>query len=372
MRCRLTPKLTGDNAVGRDASQASKKRTIVALDANDPQPLRDDGCWLEKAAAAASDITSADELAKLAYDLFRKADKAWNERERKRRKAAAAPASATQHPKPRGPVPRDDEGTECDWDGEQGCWRASDGSMHDVDRDGKRAGFFAQKHEEAEQAKAEAEALQAQQRVDCERIDADARRRLQEEGIPLITASGPAAWSTTIPLPTVMQSMPRGYRADPKPASDLGCTCFCGVLRIERSSAYWVHVERLLTAHASLSMEQFESALPHVVAKQMAPIAVDMAAKATAWHDAIRAKPRVSFPFSADSGNCVKCGSFLCTSAGIYRVCYPCRAQPEPWCGRCAKPVKVPSIKDGHRAWSSYLATCPRHSYMLCPECSAT
>lgn len=58
-------------------------------------------------------------------------------------------------PKPTGPVPRCSD-QPCTWDADDGCWRAPDGSIHTVERHGKR--------------KADA----AAQRAECERIDAEA------------------------------------------------------------------------------------------------------------------------------------------------------------------------------------------------------
>ena len=60
------------------------------------------------------------------YDAFRKAYKAWNKQDVKQRKAAAMPIL---HPKPRGPVPHV-AGKACTWDQSEGCWLASDGTVH--------------------------------------------------------------------------------------------------------------------------------------------------------------------------------------------------------------------------------------------------
>ena len=79
------------------------------------------------------------------YATFRKAAKAWDNRERKRRKLApasatvvAAPVASTLHPKPRGPVPKDDDDKPCKWDGGEGRWLTSNGNVHLVTRDAKR------------------------------------------------------------------------------------------------------------------------------------------------------------------------------------------------------------------------------------------
>ena len=181
------------------ASQASNKRKIVALDTNDPQPVRDDACWLEKAKAVAGSDAAAEALAKAAYDLFRKADQAWNKRERGRRQklasasdgVASTTASTTtaspplaqprsalgpvpaqlvvapskplplQRPKPPGPVPKADD-QPCSWDGDDGCWRTHDGSKYEVQRDAKR------------------KASRDSTREDCVRIVMEALRRMLE------------------------------------------------------------------------------------------------------------------------------------------------------------------------------------------------
>ena len=146
---------------------------LAALDANDPQPRRDDARFQGD------------------YKAFRKADKAWNERERGRRtrqklvaKTAAAavaaavatdlppevgaqqpevgeqqsqqPSEPAVHRKPRGPVPKADIGGQslpCDWDASDGVWRDGNGDVHDVAaaRREKQQAFF------AEQAADEAE-----------------------------------------------------------------------------------------------------------------------------------------------------------------------------------------------------------------------
>ena len=78
-------------------------------DPADPKPLRDDPCWAEAAAACATADSSADELTKLAYQLFRKADQAWNKRKRLRKLKAArscckswSPSKATFESRSRG------------------------------------------------------------------------------------------------------------------------------------------------------------------------------------------------------------------------------------------------------------------------------
>ena len=306
---------------------------------------------------------------------FNKQHGTW--RKRKSRLLERVADMQTHHPKPRGRVPVAD-GALCSWDGMEGCWRTISGDRHNVDRAAARDAFFAAKVAEREQRRAEAEALLAQQRADCERIDAEVRQLLQEEGASLIKdPEPPPAWFATIPVPTEMQSMPYDtfdYRADWNAASALGVlpSSFfgrrgCTLLGVQRSSAYWAHVERMLATHGSFSKEDFQAALPHVVAKLMKPIALEMATKASAWLEMIQAKPVRTMSFSYDSGKCVFCGA-LNAPLG-HPVCDPCRAQPEPWCGRCANPVKVPSIKDGD-AWARHLRRWPRYKYLLCSQCS--
>ena len=159
---------------------------LDALDPNDPQPLRDEPRFGND------------------YKAFRKADKAWSERERGRRKRAkvaeqaeAAVAEAAEqtvreeepvpaqlgHPvpeaavvasveapstwaKPPGRVPLAD-GIPCAWDAADGCWRSQAGAVHDVAaaRQERQQAYFARR------AVSEAE-LQEQRRLDCARIDA--------------------------------------------------------------------------------------------------------------------------------------------------------------------------------------------------------
>ena len=134
------------------AGQRSKPVTVhamvlVPLDPNDPQPRRDDERF------------GGD------YKAFRKADKAWSERERNRRKRlrVAEPLSAaaqTEEPvnteptepptvepptaqpstaeptvkliaKPHGRVPRMASGEPCQWDAVRGCWCDSAGNAWD-------------------------------------------------------------------------------------------------------------------------------------------------------------------------------------------------------------------------------------------------
>ena len=122
---------------------------LSSLDPNDPQPLKDDPRF------------AGDKKA------FRKADKAWNERERTRRKklkaehaeplVEPAPEPMQQdvpapllnasvplrdppphHPKPRGQVPQSG-GLPCTWDYERGGWLDQHGQPYMVRSDAERA-----------------------------------------------------------------------------------------------------------------------------------------------------------------------------------------------------------------------------------------
>ena len=99
---------------------------------DDPKPQRNDPKWA-KAAAKNAPHASADELHKLSYDLFRKADNAWSERKRQRKlKAAAAAEEPTLHPRSRGPTPSYGNGLLCTWDAEHGIWLDGDKRDHNV------------------------------------------------------------------------------------------------------------------------------------------------------------------------------------------------------------------------------------------------
>ena len=76
------------------------------------------------------------------------------------------------HPKPRGgPVPRAGD-VHCAWDYKDGCWRASDGSVHVVTEHAQR--------------KADAAAEQQRLRAEVERIDREVVQRLEAAGVDLI------------------------------------------------------------------------------------------------------------------------------------------------------------------------------------------
>ena len=148
--------------------------THDGLDPADPKPLRADPRWAVAAAECAPVDASEDELKKLAYVLFRKADKAWSDRKRQRKIRTA------QHPRPRGPTPWDDLcNVWCTWDEQRGVWIDGQACVHDVEaaearrktaRD-KMAWHF---------IKAERAAQNALLRRECERIDALARRLMHE------------------------------------------------------------------------------------------------------------------------------------------------------------------------------------------------
>ena len=152
---------------------------LSSLDPNDPQPLKDDPRF------------AGDKKA------FRKADKAWNERERTRRKklkaehaeplVEPAPEPMQQdvpapllnasvplrdppphHPKPRGQVPQSG-GLPCTWDYERGGWLDQHGQPYMVRSDAERA-------EDKRARDAAARARTAQElTVLCSEIDAEAR-----------------------------------------------------------------------------------------------------------------------------------------------------------------------------------------------------
>ena len=72
--------------------------TPDGLDPADPKPLRADPRWAAAAAQCAPVDASEDELKKLAYVLFRKADKAWSDRKRQRKKDQGGGSCSASRP----------------------------------------------------------------------------------------------------------------------------------------------------------------------------------------------------------------------------------------------------------------------------------
>ena len=161
---------------------------LVALDPNDPQPRKDDPRFADDKKA------------------FRKADKAWNERERTRRKKLKVaeppvqPAADSvlqdvpppllddllpphdpppQHPKPRGQPPRSG-GVPCTWDCERGGWLDQLGQPYKVRSDAERA--YDTRVREAAARERTAQELTAL----CGEIDAEARGFVLSAGASLV------------------------------------------------------------------------------------------------------------------------------------------------------------------------------------------
>ena len=206
---------------------------VASLDANDPQPLRNEERF------------GGD------YAAFRRADKAWNERERKRRKllqapsaaptapgeiaassavvapdaraaelpgriegeAVAAPKEAARavplHPKPRGRVPLGADGDPCVWDGKYGRWLDQAGREHFVDREAQRRAFFSERKADAAAEKARCARVHDDLLWACIDIDTAVCQQLCEEGV---SVQGLDARSGVergrLPLPLQTDAMP--------------------------------------------------------------------------------------------------------------------------------------------------------------------
>ena len=279
--------------------------TPDGLDPADPKPLRGDPRWAAAAAQCAPTDASEDELKKLAYVLFRKADKAWSDRKRQRKiKAAAAAQHPDRHPRPRGPTPWDDVcNVWCTWDEQRGVWVDGQACVHDVEAAAARRRSARDKMA-WEFIKAERAAQRALLRRECERIDALARRLMHEAGLSFQLSADCKGDAFEVDIDEVSDldgwnalyvQQNRGYRPDWRALTALGYayTRGGGVLRIVWSSAYWTLVDALIAAHGGITLGHFYTHLPDAISAHMQPTLREMAAAGAAWHAAIITKPKL-------------------------------------------------------------------------------
>ena len=123
----------------------------------------------------------------------------------------------------------------------------------------------------------------AHQRCECERIDALARRLMQEAGLSEQLSAhyeGEAFEATLNEVDddgcddgwdAICEWQVCRYRPDWRLLVALGYERRHGMLRIAWSSAYWPLLEALLAAHGGLSLGQFYTHLPAVMSALMQP-----------------------------------------------------------------------------------------------------
>ena len=279
--------------------------TPDGLDPADPKPLRADPRWAAAAAQCAPTDASEDELKKLAYVLFRKADKAWSDRKRQRKiKAAAAAQHPDRHPRPRGPTPWDDVcNVWCTWDEQRGVWVDGQACVHDVEAAAARRRSARDKMA-WEFIKAERAAQRALLRRECERIDVLARRLMHEAGLSFQLSADCKGDAFEVDIDEVSDldgwnalyvQQNRGYRPDWRALTAPGYayTRGGGVLRIVWSSAYWTLVDALIAAHGGITLGHFYTHLPDAISAHMQPTLREMATAGAAWHADITAKPKL-------------------------------------------------------------------------------
>ena len=142
----------------------------------------------------------------------------------------------------------------CTWDAESRCWRTAAGAEHVVDREARRAEFFAQRKED--EAKADAWLLARAEQIDEEAMRLEMRGPASPCRIVLLKPLPPCP-----ALTHMVGSYYHNYRAvkealAKQPEADaLGCLELLGDredsdgnVRLWRSDLYWEHVERLLAA----------------------------------------------------------------------------------------------------------------------------
>ena len=332
---------------------------LVALDPNDPQPLKDDPRF------------AGDKKA------FRKADKAWNGREQTRRKKlkaehaeppiepvpeqmlqAAPPLidaslppreAALRHPKPRGQAPRSD-GVPCTWDYERGCWLDERGQLYKVRSDAERAADTRLRDAAVRERTAQ------ELTVLCGEIDAKARRFVLSAGGSLVgdrrnewVRSGRQGrfegevWQQEVPRP----KLPPQFRPDWSAARPLG---YAGG-SVQRSQAYFDRVGELLAAEGSpMSLDAYKGYLRDAAYEALLPVIREVEAAGSLWKLAIEAKPKpepVKKKIWVTSYQwrwaCVHCGD---REPEYFRqVCTTCRIAPSPWCCRCAHAIEPEALE---------------------------
>ena len=327
--------------------------TPDGLDPADPKPLRGDPRWAAAAAQCAPTDASEDELKKLAYVLFRKADKAWSDRKRQRKiKAAAAAQHPDRHPRPRGPTPWDDVcNVWCTWDEQRGVWVDGMACVHDVEAAAARRRSARDKMA-WEFIKAERAAQRALLRRECERIDVLARHLMHEAGLSFQLSADCEGDAFEADIDEVsdldgwnalFEQHSRGYRPDWRPLTALGyaTTRGGGLLRIVWSSAYWTLVDALIAAHGGITLGHFYTHLPDAISAHMQPTLREMATAGAAWHAAITAKPKF---------------------------------QRQPlWCGHCASSVEADMSTRFWKLWNPYGASrdmIVSQPFELCLSCA--
>ena len=338
---------------------------LVSLDPNDPQPRRDDPRFADDKKA------------------FRKADKAWNERERTRRKklkVAEPPVEPTPdmqqgvpapllddslpprdpplHPKPRGQVPRAD-GVLCTWDYTRGGWLDQHGQPYKVRSDAERA-----EDKRARDAAARERAAREPTAV-CSEIDAEARGFVLSAGGSLVGDRhsecvrsgrqgrfGGEVWQLEVPPP----KLPSKFRPDWSAARPLG---YVGG-SVQRSQSYFDRVVELLVAQGNpMSLDAYKGYLRDAASEALLPVIQEVEAAGSLWERAIKAKPKpeplkkkiwvTSYQWR---WACTRCGEREKGSCSDH--CLTCRLEPSPWCCRCAcaiEPEALEQLKQQQQPW---------------------